>query len=90
MDIGEKIKAAREDLDLSQSQMARLIPMNQSNYSKIERNLQEPNLAQLKSICKILNIDPRYLLGLNEDDFSTHDKALLWDIKALIKKHSPN
>lgn len=44
MNIGEKIKNKREDMDLSQKDMATLIPMNQSNYSKIERNLQEQNL----------------------------------------------
>ncbi|MBQ8448901.1 MAG: helix-turn-helix transcriptional regulator [Clostridia bacterium] len=64
MNIGEKIRNAREDKDILQSDMARLIPMNQSNYSKIERNIQEPNLEQLKRICQILDIDPRYLLGL--------------------------
>ena len=37
MNIGEKIRNAREDMDLSQRDMANLIPMNQSNYSKIER-----------------------------------------------------
>ena len=66
MNIGDKIRAAREDMDLSQSQVASLIPMNQSNYSKIERNLQEPNLAQLKSICKIYNHE-KVILVFNGD-----------------------
>ena len=87
MNIGDKIRAAREDMDLSQSQVASLIPMNQSNYSKIERNLQEPNLAQLKSICKILHIDPNYLLGLNADIQPAKDSELLADLKALVKKY---
>ena len=43
MDIGTKIKNAREDKDIFQKQMAEMIPMNQSNYSKIERNMQEPS-----------------------------------------------
>ena len=66
MNIGEKIRNTREDLDLSQSDMAKLIPMNQSNYSKIERNIQEPSLQQLRRICQILKLDPSYLLNLNE------------------------
>ena len=61
MNIGEKIRNKREDMDLSQRDMANLIPMNQSNYSKIERDVQEPNLEQLRRICQILNLDPRYL-----------------------------
>ena len=64
------------------------IPMNQSNYSKIERNIQEPNIEQLKRICQILKLDPRYLLDLGEFEFiSTEDRKLLNDIKDFINEH---
>jgi len=66
MEIGEKIRNAREDKDLSQEAVAKLIPMSQSGYSKIERDVQEPNLEQLKRICQILDLDPSYLLSLGE------------------------
>ncbi len=88
MTLGEKIRNAREDMDLLQSDMAKLIPMNQSNYSKIERDVQEPNMAQLKRICQILRLDPRYLLGLDEFEFiSAQDLKLLNDTKEFIEKH---
>lgn len=88
MTLGEKIRNAREDVDLLQSDMAKLIPMNQSNYSKIERNIQEPNIEQLKRICQILKLDPRYLLDLGEFEFiSTEDMRLLNDTKRFIKEH---
>lgn len=88
MTLGEKIRNAREDMDLSQVELAKLIPMNQSNYSKIERNMQEPNIEQLKRICQILKLDPRYLLDMVEFEYiSEEDKRLLADIKALIKEH---
>ena len=88
MDFGTKIRNAREDLDLSQRDMARLIPMNQSNYSKIERGVQEPSMEQLRRICQILNLDPRYLLDFDEFEFlSTEDRALLKDIKKIITKY---
>ena len=88
MSIGEKIRNAREDLDLSQRDMANLIPMNQSNYSKIERNVQEPNLEQLRRICQILNLDPRFLLNLGDFSSITEtDMKLLADIKAFIEEH---
>ena len=64
MEIGKKIRDRREDLDYSQKDMADLIPMNQSNYSKIERGVQEPSMEQLRRICQILKLDPRYLLDL--------------------------
>ena len=88
MKIGEKIRGAREDMDISQIEMSRLIPMNQSNYSKIERDVQEPNLEQLKRICQILKLDPRYLLNLGEFEFfGEDDRRLLKDIKSFIKEH---
>ena len=88
MNIGEKIRNVREDMDLSQRDMANLIPMNQSNYSKIERDVQEPNLEQLRRICQILNLDPRYLLNLgNYSAMTEEDMKLLKDIKTFIKEH---
>lgn len=89
MNIGEKIRNAREDMDLSQSDMAKLIPMNQSNYSKIERGVQEPSIEQLRKICQILKLDPRYLLDVENFEFvSAQDMSLLKDIKKFIKDHS--
>ncbi len=88
MKIGEKIKNAREDLDMTQSEVADLIPMNQSNYSKIERDFQEPSLEQFKRICQILDLNPSFLLGLDESpNVSQKDVKLLGDIKTLINKY---
>ena len=89
MKIGEKIRNKREDMDLSQRDMAKLIPMNQSNYSKIERDIQEPSLEQLRRVCQILKLDPRYLLNLGEfEALSDYDIKLLADIKDFIKTHN--
>ena len=89
MTFGEKIRNAREESDLSQSEMAEKIPMNQSNYSKIERDVQEPSIEQLRRICQILHLDPRYLLSLEKFEFVTlEDVRLLTDAKRLIKKYA--
>ena len=89
MAFGEKIRSAREDMDLSQREMANLIPMNQSNYSKIERGVQEPSIEQLRRICQILKLDPRYLLDIDEyESISAEDMKLLRDIKEFMKAHS--
>ena len=88
MTLGQKIRNAREDMDLSQYDMAKLIPMNQSNYSKIERDAQEPSIEQLRRICQILKLDPRYLLSLEEFEFiSSSDLRLLADTKRFINEH---
>lgn len=86
--IGKKIKIAREEWGLSQSEISKAIPMNQSNYSKIERDLQEPNLEQLRRICQILKLDANYLLGIDEyEGISGKDIELLKDVKDFIKSH---
>ena len=91
MNIGEKIRNRREDMDLLQSDMAKLIPMNQSNYSKIERNAQEPSMEQLRRICQILKLDANYLLGLGEfESITASDMQLLNDAKELINKYTLN
>ena len=88
MSIGEKIRNRREDMDLSQRDIAKLIPMNQSNYSKIERDMQEPSIEQLRRICQILKLDPRYLLELGElEVLSAEDMKLLSDIKKFMREH---
>lgn len=86
MKIGEKIRNAREDLDLSQECVASQIPMNQSSYSKIERDLQEPNLDQLKSICKILRLSPSFLLDIGEFDASATDIKFAKEVKKLYSR----
>ena len=89
MNVGKKIRNAREDMDMSQNDMARLIPMNQSNYSKIERNIQEPSLTQLKRICQILHLDPRYLLELDTASVTSPKYIhLLSDLKTLLEKYN--
>ena len=86
--LGLKIRKEREEWNISQTDMAKLIPMNQSNYSKIERGLQEPNLEQLKRICEILKMDANFLLELEEyGGISTRDIELLQEIKQFIKKY---
>ena len=91
MKIGQKIKNAREDMDMSQSDVAGLIPMNQSNYSKIERDIQEPSIEQLRRICQILHLDPNYLLSLGSyEKITEKDIELLEDIKQLLQKHRTN
>lgn len=87
MKIGEKIRAAREDLDLSQEEVSRKIPMNQSSYSKIERDVQEPNLEQLRRICQILKLDPAYLLSLEKYENSNNDDLMFAkEVRKLYEK----
>ena len=88
MKIGEKIRNAREDLGLSQDEVSSRIPMNQSSYSKIERDLQEPNIEQLRQICRILNLSADSLLAIRSDAMVQKDVALLAGVKQLINEYT--
>lgn len=65
MNFGERLRNIREDKDMTQQQVADLIPMNQSNYSKLERNIQQPSLQQLIRIIEIFDITLDELLGID-------------------------
>ena len=86
MKIGQTIRNAREDMDLTQQDMAERIPMNQSNYSKIERDLQEPNLEQLKRIVEILNLDVYGLLDIHPSR-ENPDLRFAKEVKILYRKY---
>ena len=91
MTFGEKIKSSREDKNYSQKYVAELIPMSQSSFSKIERNILEPNLYQLKRIVEILELDLNNLLDI-KDDIKTETKQsteinFANEIKSLYKKY---
>lgn len=86
MDIGSKIRNIREDADLTQKDMARLIPMNQSNYSKIERNIQDPSIFQLKRIAEILHLDLNELFELKESASYSTDLIFARKIKQLYEE----
>lgn len=89
MTFGEKIRKAREERGYSQRDMADKIPMNQSNYSKLERNMQEPSLTQLRRLCEILSLDPHYLLGLPVIPAATDPRfgELRAELEALLAKY---
>ena len=86
MTFGNKIKNLREDMDLTQTRVAELIPMNQSNYSKIERDQQEPDLQQLKRIAEIFGVSADYLLGIKNDETIAKDAMFARKIINLYKE----
>ena len=56
--------------------------------AKIERDIQEPSLDQLRQICKILHLSADSLLFLNEEIISEKDLKLLSSMKILINEYT--
>lgn len=61
--VGERIKAERIRLALSQDEVAHLAGMNVSNYGKIERGIGNPVLHTLVRISAVLGVDPGGLVA---------------------------
>ena len=60
----ERIKGAREDRDLSQSEIARILQKSQQGYNHIEKGRAELKIDDLIILCRFFNLSADYLIGL--------------------------
>lgn len=66
LSVGEKIRNLREDNNLTQSALGKILNMTQRKISYIENNAYEPSIQDIIEICKFFNITADYLLGLSD------------------------
>ena len=59
-----RIKAKREELGLSQNEVAALTDIPQAKLSKIETGKQEPTLEDLGRLAQLYNTSLNWLLGV--------------------------
>ena len=62
-----KLRDLREDKDLSQAEIARVIKTTQQHYSKIEMGKADINGEKLKLLAKYYNVSVDYILGLIDE-----------------------
>jgi len=60
--LGKKIKIARIELDLNQTDLAVKIKAKQKSISRYETGLSVPSIATLMKIAKALKKEPAYFL----------------------------
>jgi len=65
--FSDRLKTLREQMKLSQEEMAAALGLSQSYYGRFERNKGEPNLMTLVRISEALNVSIDYLLGFDRD-----------------------
>ena len=69
MTIGDRIKKRREQLDMSQYELAlKLGYKSRSSINKIELGLQNLTQSKIKSIADALDTTPSYIMGWTDDD----------------------
>ena len=66
MTFGEKVRNLREDTEpkLTQEQLGKIIGISQRKMSRIEKGYTEPNLDDIREICKFFKISADYLLEI--------------------------
>lgn len=68
--LGEKLKEARENANLSQQDVADKLNVSRQTVSKYELNINEPDLETLKELSYLYQVDINYLLGMDTKTYS--------------------
>ncbi|MBE6675101.1 MAG: helix-turn-helix transcriptional regulator [Ruminococcaceae bacterium] len=64
MDYRELLKSTREDRDLTQAEIGKLLNKSQQGYNHIEAGRAELKIDDLKILCRFYNLSADYLIGL--------------------------
>lgn len=74
MDYRERIRNVREDRDLTQAEIGRLLNKSQQGYSHIESGRAELKIEDLATLCRFYDLSADYLIGLTDKPTSLHNK----------------
>lgn len=70
VDIGRKIQKKRQELGISQCELAKRAGIAQSTLSYIEKNKKRPHFDTMSAICRVLRITVLDLLTFEEQPSS--------------------
>ena len=71
MSLGTRLRKRREELGLSQRELARLVNTRQATISDLERGtLRNPGIAIVRRLAKVLGVTADYLIGMYEEEES--------------------
>ena len=63
----KRIRDLREDMDLTQSQVAKVLNTTQGYYSKYELGKREIPLHHIITLCKLYDVSADYILGFTNE-----------------------
>ena len=70
MNYRERIKNVREDHDLTQAQVGKLLDKSQQGYNHIEMGRAELKIDDLIRLCKFYDLSADYLIGVTDNPIS--------------------
>ena len=69
-DYRTRLRNIREDRDLTQAEVGRLLNKSQQGYNHIEAGRAELKIDDLVKLCKYYNLSADYLIGLIDNAIS--------------------
>ena len=66
VDYRKRIRAVREDRDLTQAEVGKLLKKTQQGYNHIENGRAELKIEDLIVLCRFYNLSADYLIGLSD------------------------
>lgn len=78
-EIGNRIRKFREELGISQKQLAEQIGVSNSRISNWEQGINRPDADILVKLCTALNVSPSSLLGvkLSTDELTEQERNVI-------------
>lgn len=67
MEYYERLRQLREDRDLNQTEIGKLIGVRQTYYSNQERGIKPFKVEQIAILCEFYKVSADYILGLPKD-----------------------
>lgn len=84
--IGNRLKILREEKDLKQGELAKILSVSPSTIGMYERNEREPNNLLTIKLAEYFNVTTDYLLGKSDirnfDELNKMNKCVL-DVQGL-------
>ena len=62
----ERLRNIREDLDMTQAEIGKLLDKSQQGYNHIEAGRAELKIDDLVKLCKFYNLSADYIIGLTD------------------------
>lgn len=67
MDYRTRMKNIREDRDLTQAEVGKVINKSQQGYNHIEMGRAELKIEDLIKLCQFYNVSSDYFIGISDD-----------------------
>lgn len=64
--IGERLVELRKERGFSQKEVAKMLGIDRSNYSKYELGKLEVNPAMIRKLTELYNVSADYIIGIKD------------------------